>query len=143
ALFIAQATNTDLSIGGRILLLLVGMLPSKGATRITGEGFVTLAATLFIVPTAPAAGMTLILGVDQFMSEYRALTTFVGNAVSSLVMARSSRMKDDWLRPSPADLLRFGDRGSSLRAGRTALAAGQLARTLLSYSGRIIGAKPS
>ena len=103
ALFIAQATNTDLSIGGRILLLLVGILPSKGATRITGEGFVTLAATLFIVPTAPAAGMTLILGVDQFMSEYRALTTFVGNAVSSLVMARSSRMKDDWLRPSPAD----------------------------------------
>ncbi|GHC80214.1 dicarboxylate/amino acid:cation symporter [Limoniibacter endophyticus] len=88
ALFIAQATNIDLSIGDQILLLLVAMLSSKGAAGITGAGFITLAATLSVVPTVPVAGMALILGIDRFMSECRALTNLVGNAVASLVVAR-------------------------------------------------------
>lgn len=88
ALFIAQATNTDLSIGDQILLLLVAMLSSKGAAGITGAGFITLAATLSVVPSVPVAGMALILGVDRFMSECRALTNFIGNAVATLVVAR-------------------------------------------------------
>ncbi|MFQ8432278.1 dicarboxylate/amino acid:cation symporter [Amaricoccus sp. W119] len=88
ALFIAQATNTDLTLGQQILLLLVAMLSSKGAAGITGAGFITLAATLSVVPAVPVAGMALILGVDRFMSECRALTNFVGNAVATLVVAR-------------------------------------------------------
>lgn len=88
ALFIAQATNTDLSLGDQLLLLGVAMLSSKGAAGVTGAGFVTLAATLSIVPSVPVAGMTLILGVDRFMSECRSLTNFIGNAVATLVVAR-------------------------------------------------------
>ncbi|GLS37838.1 C4-dicarboxylate transport protein [Mesorhizobium tianshanense] len=88
ALFIAQATNTDLSISDQVLLLLVAMLSSKGAAGVTGAGFITLAATLAVVPSVPVAGMALILGVDRFMSECRALTNVVGNAVASLVVAR-------------------------------------------------------
>ncbi|SHF10184.1 aerobic C4-dicarboxylate transport protein [Kaistia soli DSM 19436] len=88
ALFIAQATNTHLSLEQQVLLLLVAMLSSKGAAGITGAGFITLAATLSVVPTVPVAGMALILGVDRFMSECRALTNFIGNAVATLVVAR-------------------------------------------------------
>ncbi|WP_169053356.1 dicarboxylate/amino acid:cation symporter [Falsirhodobacter xinxiangensis] len=88
ALFIAQATNTELTLGQEILLLAVAMLSSKGAAGITGAGFITLAATLSVVPTVPVAGMALILGVDRFMSEVRALTNFIGNAVATLVVAR-------------------------------------------------------
>ena len=88
ALFIAQALNIDLTWGQQILLLLVAMLSSKGAAGITGAGFITLAATLSVVPDVPVAGMTLILGVDRFMSECRALTNFVGNACATLVVAR-------------------------------------------------------
>ncbi len=88
ALFIAQATDIQLSIGDQILLLLVAMLSSKGAAGITGAGFITLAATLSVVPSVPVAGMALILGIDRFMSECRALTNFVGNAVATIVVAR-------------------------------------------------------
>jgi len=88
ALFIAQACGIDLSLGDQIILLLVAMLSSKGAAGITGAGFITLAATLSVVPSVPVAGMALILGVDRFMSEVRALTNFVGNAVATLVVAR-------------------------------------------------------
>ncbi len=88
ALFIAQATGTHLSLGDQILLLLVAMLSSKGAAGITGAGFITLAATLSVVPSVPVAGMALILGVDRFMSECRALTNFIGNAVATIVVAR-------------------------------------------------------
>jgi aerobic C4-dicarboxylate transport protein len=88
ALFIAQATNIDLSLGEQVLLLLVAMLSSKGAAGITGAGFITLAATLSVVPSVPVAGMALILGIDRFMSECRALTNLVGNAVATLVVAR-------------------------------------------------------
>jgi aerobic C4-dicarboxylate transport protein len=88
ALFIAQATNTDLTLGQQVLLLLVAMISSKGAAGVTGAGFITLAATLSIVPTIPIAGMALILGVDRFMSECRSLTNFIGNAVATVVVAR-------------------------------------------------------
>ncbi|WEX74399.1 dicarboxylate/amino acid:cation symporter [Sinorhizobium numidicum] len=88
ALFIAQATDIQLSFGDQILLLLVAMLSSKGAAGITGAGFITLAATLSVVPAVPVAGMALILGIDRFMSECRALTNFVGNAVATVVVAK-------------------------------------------------------
>ncbi|WP_116521357.1 dicarboxylate/amino acid:cation symporter [Achromobacter insuavis] len=88
ALFIAQACDIPLSLGDQILLLLVAMLSSKGAAGVTGAGFITLAATLSVVPTVPVAGMALILGVDRFMSECRALTNLVGNATAAVVVAR-------------------------------------------------------
>lgn len=88
ALFIAQACNVDLSLGQQLLLLGVAMLSSKGAAGVTGAGFITLAATLSIVPTVPVAGMALILGVDRFMSECRSLTNFIGNAVATVVVSR-------------------------------------------------------
>ncbi|ARP95657.1 dicarboxylate/amino acid:cation symporter [Bordetella genomosp. 13] len=88
ALFIAQACDIPLSLGDQILLLLVAMLSSKGAAGVTGAGFITLAATLSVVPTIPVAAMALILGVDRFMSECRALTNLVGNATAAVVVAR-------------------------------------------------------
>jgi len=88
ALFIAQACKVDLTLGQQLLLLGVAMLSSKGAAGVSGAGFITLAATLAIVPSVPIAGMTLILGVDRFMSECRSLTNFMGNAVATLVIAR-------------------------------------------------------
>jgi aerobic C4-dicarboxylate transport protein len=88
ALFIAQATGVELSLGEQISLLLVAMISSKGAAGVTGAGFITLAATLSIVPSIPIAGMALILGIDRFMSECRALTNFIGNAVATIVVTR-------------------------------------------------------
>ena len=88
ALFIAQATNTELTLGHQIALLLVAMLSSKGAAGVTGAGFITLAATLAVVPEVPVAGMALILGVDRFMSECRSITNFIGNAVATVVVSR-------------------------------------------------------
>jgi aerobic C4-dicarboxylate transport protein len=88
ALFIAQALNIELTLWQQVTLLLVAMLSSKGAAGITGAGFITLAATLAVVPDVPIAGMALILGIDRFMSECRALTNFIGNAVATLVVAR-------------------------------------------------------
>lgn len=88
ALFIAQACNVDLTLGDQIALLLIAMISSKGAAGVTGAGFITLAATLSIVPSVPVAGMALILGIDRFMSECRSLTNFIGNAVATVVVAR-------------------------------------------------------
>jgi aerobic C4-dicarboxylate transport protein len=88
ALFIAQATNVHLSFGQQAMLLGVAMLSSKGAAGVTGAGFITLAATLQVVPSIPLAGMALILGVDRFMSECRSLTNFIGNAVATIVVSR-------------------------------------------------------
>lgn len=87
ALFIAQATNVHLSLGEQVALLLVAMVSSKGAAGVTGAGFITLAATLSIVPSVPVAGMALILGIDRFMSECRSLTNFIGNAVATIVVS--------------------------------------------------------
>jgi len=94
ALFIAQALNIELSIWQQLTLLLVAMLSSKGAAGITGAGFITLAATLMVVPDVPVAGMALILGIDRFMSECRALTNFIGNAVATVVVARWEKALD-------------------------------------------------
>jgi len=88
ALFVAQATNTDLTLTQELTILLVAMLTSKGASGITGAGFITLAATLAVVPTIPVAGMALILGIDRFMSEARALTNFIGNGVATVVVSK-------------------------------------------------------
>jgi aerobic C4-dicarboxylate transport protein len=88
ALFIAQAVGVELSWSDQLALLGVAMISSKGAAGVTGAGFITLAATLSIVPSVPIAGMALILGIDRFMSECRALTNFIGNAVATIVVAR-------------------------------------------------------
>lgn len=88
ALFIAQACNVELTLGQQALLLGVAMISSKGAAGVTGAGFITLAATLSIVPSVPVAGMALILGVDRFMSECRSITNFIGNAVAAVIVSR-------------------------------------------------------
>jgi aerobic C4-dicarboxylate transport protein len=88
ALFIAQALNVPLTPGQEATLLGVAMLTSKGASGVTGAGFVTLAATLAVVPSVPVAGLALILGIDRFMSEARALTNIIGNGVATIVVAR-------------------------------------------------------
>jgi aerobic C4-dicarboxylate transport protein len=88
ALFVAQATNTDLTLTQQLTLLAVAMLTSKGASGVTGASFIALVGTLSVVPTIPVAGMALILGIDRFMSEARALVNMVGNGVATVVMAR-------------------------------------------------------
>jgi len=88
ALFVAQATNTHLTAKDEFTLLLVLMLTSKGAAAVTGGGFITLAATLSALGTVPVAGITLLLGVDRFMSEMRSLTNLAGNAVATIVVAK-------------------------------------------------------
>ncbi|MFM7377598.1 MAG: cation:dicarboxylate symporter family transporter, partial [Erythrobacter sp.] len=88
ALFIAQAVGVELSLAEQLTLVLVAMISSKGAAGVTGSGFVILAATLSVVPGVPVAGMALILGIDRFMSECRALTSFIGNAVATIVVAK-------------------------------------------------------
>ncbi|WP_409291360.1 dicarboxylate/amino acid:cation symporter [Peribacillus sp. SCS-37] len=91
ALFIAQAYGVDLSLMQQITLLGVLMLTSKGAAGVTGSGFVTLAATLAVFPSIPVEGMALILGVDRFMSEARAITNLIGNGVATVVVSKSEK----------------------------------------------------
>ncbi len=88
ALFIAQATNTHLTLRQQLFILLILMLNSKGAAAVTGGGFITLAATLSALGTIPVAGIALLLGVDRFMSEMRSLTNLIGNGVACIVVAR-------------------------------------------------------
>ena len=88
AVFVAQASNVHLSLGQELGILGVLLLTSKGAAAVTGSGFVTLAATLAAFPTIPVAGLTLLLGVDRFMSEASAITNLIGNAVATMVVAR-------------------------------------------------------
>lgn len=88
AVFLAQATNTPLGLGQQITLLLVAMISSKGASGVTGAGFVTLAATLAVVPAIPIQSLALLVGIDRFMSECRALTNLVGNGVATVVISR-------------------------------------------------------
>src|SRR5690606_2062900 len=87
-LFLAQATNTDLSLIQQLTILAVAMLTSMGASGVTGAGFITLAATLAVVPDVPIVALALLVGVDRFMSECRALTNLVGNGIATLVVAR-------------------------------------------------------
>jgi aerobic C4-dicarboxylate transport protein len=95
ALFVAQATDTSLTLGEQIGLLAVLLLTSKGAAGVTGSGFIVLAATLAATGKIPVAGMTLILGVDRFMSEARAITNFIGNTVATLVVAKWDKAFDE------------------------------------------------
>ena len=95
ALFIAQACNFPLTINQQILILLIAMLSSKGSAGVTGAGFITLAATLAVVKGFPVQGIALILGIDKFMSECRALTNFIGNAVATIVVARWDNQLDE------------------------------------------------
>jgi aerobic C4-dicarboxylate transport protein len=87
-LFLAQATGTHLTLGQELGILLVAMLTSKGASGVTGAGFITLAATLSVVPTIPITALAVLVGIDRFMSECRALTNTVGNGVATLVVAK-------------------------------------------------------
>ena len=95
AVFIAQATDTPLSFSQEITLLAVLILTSKGAAGVTGSGFITLAATLPTVGHVPVAGLTLILGIDRFMSEARAITNIIGNAVATLIISKWEKELDE------------------------------------------------
>ncbi|MEP6783339.1 MAG: C4-dicarboxylate transporter DctA, partial [Acidobacteriota bacterium] len=99
ALFVAQALNIDLTLRQQLTILGVAMLTSKGASGVTGAGFITLAATLAVVPSIAIAGLALILGVDRFMSEARSLTNFIGNGLACVVVSR-------WEGELDLDLLR-------------------------------------
>ena len=94
ALFVAQALNIDLTLRQQLTILLVAMLTSKGASGVTGAGFITLAATLAVVPSIPVAGLALILGIDRFMSEARSLTNFIGNGVAAIVVSHWEKELD-------------------------------------------------
>lgn len=95
AVFVAQATNTDLTLGQQLTMLAVLLVTSKGAAAVTGGGFITLAATLSVIPTVPVAGLALILGIDRFMSEARALTNLIGNGVATVVVSKWEKELDD------------------------------------------------
>jgi aerobic C4-dicarboxylate transport protein len=94
-LFLAQATNTDLTLWQQLGILGVLLLTSKGAAGVTGSGFIVLAATLASTGTIPVASIALILGIDRFMSEARALTNLIGNGVATIVVAKSERALDE------------------------------------------------
>jgi len=94
AVFLAQATNTPLEFSHQLSLLLVLMLASKGAAGVTGSGFITLAAVLPIVGNIPVAAIALILGIDRFMSEARAITNIIGNTIATVVVAKSENEID-------------------------------------------------
>jgi aerobic C4-dicarboxylate transport protein len=94
AVFVAQATNTPLTLIQTLTILGILLLTSKGAAGVTGSGFITLAATFAAIPTIPVAGLALILGIDRFMSEARALTNLVGNGVATVVVSRWEKELD-------------------------------------------------
>jgi aerobic C4-dicarboxylate transport protein len=94
ALFVAQATNIHLTLVQQLTLFAVAVLTSKGASGVQGAGFIALAGTLMVVPTIPVAGMALLLGIDRFLSTFRALVNMIGNGVASLVIASSEKELD-------------------------------------------------
>ena len=109
AIFLAQATNTPLDLREQLTLLLVAMISSKGASGVTGAGFVALAATLVVVPKVPIAALALLVGIDRFMSECRALTNLIGNGVATLVISRwegelsAGELRENLRRPAEAE----------------------------------------
>jgi aerobic C4-dicarboxylate transport protein len=98
ALFVAQAFKVDLSIGQQLSVLGVLMLTSKGAAGVTGSGFIVLASTLSAMRVVPVEGVAILLGVDRFMSEARAITNLIGNGAATLVIARSENAFDEGMR---------------------------------------------
>ncbi len=114
AIFIAQATNTQMTLLQQVTLLAVLLLTSKGAAGVTGSGFIVLGATLSVVGNVPVAGLALILGIDRFMSEARAITNVIGNGVATLVVAQWTgdldvKVRDERLRHGPVDTLQPSD----------------------------------
>ncbi len=107
AVFLAQATNTPLDLGQQLSLLLVAMVTSKGASGVTGAGFITLAATLAVVPAVPIESLALLVGIDRFMSECRALTNLIGNGVATVAISRwegevsAETIRANLARPQP------------------------------------------
>jgi aerobic C4-dicarboxylate transport protein len=107
AVFLAQATNTPLDLGQQLTLLLVAMVTSKGASGVTGAGFITLAATLAVVPAVPIESLALLVGIDRFMSEGRALTNLIGNGVATVAISRwegevsAETIRASLARPAP------------------------------------------
>jgi aerobic C4-dicarboxylate transport protein len=125
AIFVAQALNINLSIREQVTILSVAMLTSKGASGVTGAGFITLAATLAVIPSVPVAGLALLLGVDRFMSEARSLTNFIGNGVAAIVVARWENELDverlaDELREVRRPDMSVSDRAASVQQAATA-----------------------
>jgi aerobic C4-dicarboxylate transport protein len=131
AIFIAQATNTPLTLTDQLVVLGVLMVTSKGSAGVTGSGFITLAATLASMGKIPVAGMVLLLGVDRFMSEARAITNTIGNAVGTVGVARwvvrwtASRCTGCWTASSPKAGALYEDEEE---AGKGALELPQLQR---------------
>jgi aerobic C4-dicarboxylate transport protein len=116
-LFLAQATNTPLTIGQELGILAIAMITSKGASGVTGAGFVTLAATLSIVPDIPIQSLALLLGIDKFMSECRALTNLIGNGVATIVISRwEGELDADALHETMAHPIRIGEEMERLPA---------------------------
>ena len=111
AIFLAQATNTPLDLRHQIGLLVIAMITSKGASGVTGAGFVTLAATLAAVPSIPIASLALLVGIDRFMSECRALTNFIGNGVATMAISRWEKevtpetLRENLRNPPPAEMI--------------------------------------
>ena len=109
-LFLAQATNTPLSLGQELSILGIAMLTSKGASGVTGAGFVTLAATLAIIPDIPIQALAILVGIDKFMSECRALTNLVGNGVATVVISRmEGELDTQALRATMAHPIEIGE----------------------------------
>jgi aerobic C4-dicarboxylate transport protein len=117
AIFLAQATNTPLGLHDQLALMLVAMISSKGASGVTGAGFVTLAATLAVVPKVPLASLALLVGIDRFMSECRAITNLIGNGVATLVISR-------WEGEVSAETLRANLQTAASRPPKEAQAQG-------------------
>jgi aerobic C4-dicarboxylate transport protein len=109
-LFLAQATNTPLTLSQELSILVVAMITSKGASGVTGAGFVTLAATLAIIPDIPIQSLALLLGIDKFMSECRALTNLIGNGVATIVISRwEGELDKQALHEAMAHPIAFGE----------------------------------
>src|SRR5262249_14451475 len=109
-LFLAQATNTPLTFGHMLGILVIAMITSKGASGVTGAGFVTLAATLAIVPDIPIQSLAILLGIDKFMSECRALTNLIGNGVATVVISRwEGELDTNKLRETMAHPITVGE----------------------------------
>ncbi len=123
-LFLAQATNTHLTLSQELTILLIAMLTSKGASGVTGAGFVTLAATLTIIPDIPIQSLAILVGIDKFMSECRALTNLVGNGVATVVVSRwEGELDSDKLHSAMAHPVEFGEALESGPASRIANSA--------------------
>jgi aerobic C4-dicarboxylate transport protein len=109
-LFLAQATNTPITLGQELSILAIAMLTSKGASGVTGAGFVTLAATLAIIPDIPIQALAILVGIDKFMSECRALTNLVGNGLATVVISRlEGELDAQALRTTMAHPIEIGE----------------------------------